>query len=151
MIAQRLTSSLLLTGLVCLSACSPPADELSIAPPPSTAPAAPVSMEASASAATTPPAADAQPITVDPSILSTTDPKGYTKKDLENIIQHLDWHAENYISQMNKIPTMDELKAWRHPDFRLGLPEWPKPPAGKKWVMSERSGQFSLADEIAAK
>ncbi len=151
MIAQRLAFSLLLAGLVCLSACSPPADELSIAPPPSTAPAAPVSMEASAPAATTPPAADAQPITVDPSILSTTDPKGYTQKDLENIIQHLDWHAENYISQMNKIPTMDELKAWRHPDFRLGLPEWPKPPAGKKWVMSERSGQFSLADEVAAK
>jgi hypothetical protein len=149
MIAQRISCSLLLTALVCLSACSPPADELSIAPP--SAPAAAVSMETSAPAANTPLAADAQPVKVDPSILSTTDPAGYTKKDLENIIQHLDWHAENYISQMNKIPTMDELKAWRHPDFRLGLPEWPKPPAGKKWVMNERSGQFSLADEIAAK
>lgn len=151
MIPQRLASCLLLTGLVCLSACSPPADDLSITPPSSTAPATAVSLEAAAPAVNTPPAADAQPIKVDPSILSTTDPTGYTKKDLENIIQHLDWHAENYISQMNKIPSMDELKAWRHPDFRLGLPEWPKPPVGKKWVMSEVSGQFSLADEVAAK
>jgi len=84
---------------------------------------------------------------VQANVLSTTDPVGYSKKDIDKIIEHLDWFAENYISQKNRIPTLEELKAWKDPNFPLGLPEWPKPPPGKRWAMNEKSGQFSLADE----
>lgn len=140
-----LHESLLAISLAAVG-CGAANEEIAVTPPPA-APA--VSLEVTSATTAAPPAADTQPVKVDPSILSTTDPAGYTKKDLENIIQHLDWHAENYISQMNKIPTIEELKAWRDPNYRLGLPEWPKPPAGKKWVMNEKSGQFSLADVTA--
>ena len=146
---SRITQSCLLALSLMATACGPATEEMPI-PAPSASTAASVPLDMTTAPASTPPT-DAQTTKLDPSILSTTDPAGYTKKDLENIIQHLDWHAENYISQMNKIPTMDELKSWRDPNFRLGLPEWPKPPAGKKWAMNEKSGQFSLVDEAPTK
>ncbi len=130
-----------------LSACAPSADETAAPPPPPPAKQADVTTSDAAKPAPTTPPGNVQATPVQANVLSTTDPAGYSKKDLEKIIEHLNWFAENYISQKNHVPTLEKLKAWKDPNFPLGLPEWPKPPAGKKWVMSEKSGQFSLADE----
>jgi hypothetical protein len=135
-----------LTLAMGLTACAP-ASEDSLTPPPSAAPQVDVTaVEPVKSVASTPPG-NAKAAPVQANVLSTTDPAGYSKKDIERIIEHLDWFAENYITQKNRIPTLDELKAWKDPNFPLGLPEWPKAPAGKKWAMNEKSGQFSLADD----
>ena len=132
-----------------LLGCAPGGnDTMAPPPPPSTAPAqVAVTAKDLPKATTTPETKTAPAAPIDPNLLSTADPAKFSKKDIENIIERLNWFAENYISQKNRIPTLDELKAWKDPNFPLGLPEWPTPPPGKKWVMSEKSGQFSLADE----
>lgn len=129
-----------------LSACAPPADETAAPPPPVAKQADVTAIEPVKNTTATPPG-NTSATPVQANVLSTTDPVGYSKKDIDKIIEHLDWFAENYISQKNRIPTLDELKAWKDPNFPLGLPEWPKPPPGKRWAMNEKSGQFSLADE----
>ncbi|MEW6302809.1 MAG: hypothetical protein AB1705_05015, partial [Verrucomicrobiota bacterium] len=69
----------------------------------------------------------------------------YSKEELANIIQHLDWHAENFASKFERPPkSIEELMAWKDPNYPLGMKEWPKPPPGKKWAMDPVSGQFSL-------
>lgn len=141
-----------LGALISLNACSPSSDEMVAPPPAPTATVESVSVTANTQPeVAAPDTIQTQATFVQPNVLSTTDPTAYSAKDIAKIIEHLDWFAENYISQKNRIPTLDELKAWKDPNFPLGLPEWPKAPAGKRWAMNEKTGQFSLADDIAAK
>ncbi|HEY1170321.1 MAG TPA: hypothetical protein VGH19_03025 [Verrucomicrobiae bacterium] len=132
-------------SLLALTACSSETEDL--APAPTPAPAEAISLIPAPAAPATAPGNTAAPVAQN--VLSSTDPAAYSQKDIAKIIEHLDWFAENYISQKNRIPTLDELKAWKDPNYPLGLPEWPKAPAGKEWVMNEKSGQFSLADVAA--
>ncbi len=133
-----------------LTACNSETEDIAIPPASTAASAEAVSlMPASSTPApvVAPAAGTTKAVFVQPDVISTTDPTGYSAKDIAKIIEHLDWFAENYISQKNRIPTLEELKAWKDPNYPLGLPEWPKAPAGKRWAMSERSGQFSLVDD----
>ncbi|MCD6048950.1 MAG: hypothetical protein K0Q55_353 [Verrucomicrobia bacterium] len=147
-----LTKRLLSLGsagcLLVLTACDSQTEEMIAPPPPVSASADAVSLTPNSATPASAPAADTtKAVFVQPDVISTTDPSGYSQKDINKIIEHLDWFAENYISQKSRIPTLEELKAWKDPNYPLGLPEWPKAPAGKRWAMSERSGQFSLVDD----
>lgn len=142
-------AAIFLVSTISLTGCGPSSNE-SVAPPPPPPAVKHVALTTSDLPKTNAPGPStsaAATVPTDPNLLSTADPSKYNKKDIEKIIERLNWFAENYISQKNRIPTLDELKAWKDPNFPLGLPEWPTPPPGKKWVMSEKSGQFSLADD----
>ena len=74
------------------------------------------------------------------------EPQGFDPKEIARVIQVLDWHAENFASKYDRIPTIDELKAWKDPNFPFPFKAWPSPPPGKKWVINPQSGQFRLED-----
>ncbi|MEW6302807.1 MAG: hypothetical protein AB1705_05005 [Verrucomicrobiota bacterium] len=134
-------------ALIAFSACDQP-----VAPspaPPAPPPAKPVAALGAPEAPPPPGTVPAsQPAANEPIITIGNTSGQYSKEELENIIQHLDWHGENFASKFERPPkSIEELKAWKDPNYPLGMKEWPKPPPGKKWVMNPQSAQFSLADD----
>jgi hypothetical protein len=117
------------------TAASPPAPPTTINLASGTS-GSPAPAPAAAAAPAPPPASSMEP-----------EPQGFDPKEVARVVQVLDWHAENYVSKHDRIPTIEELKAWKDPNFPFPFRQWPSPPPGKKWVINPASGQFRLENQ----
>ncbi len=130
-----------------LAGCDPAPEAVSPPPAETTAPSPSVNLKGNSSSPASTAKATPAPPPVAPGLPGSSmepEPQGFDPKEIARITQVLDWYAENFVSKHDRVPTIEELKAWKDPNYPFPFKAWPNPPPGKKWVINPKSGQFRL-------